>query len=581
MKKRFVKQYGPIFQCLTFLLLVSTLAGVLTQSVARPSAHGARVDSSDIQRGQQLFQNNCSACHNFQQKGIGPNLARVTTQVPVPWLKAFIQNAPDVIAKGDARANQLFAEYKQMMPAFTNLADADIDAILLYIGANQKKDALKSRGPDGIKNPIPMPIASSERVLELEHYTTAPVSASAAPLARINKMAVLPGGSSERVFVVDLRGKLYELADKDWRVALDMTSQRPNFTPVPGLATGFGSFAFHPDFYRNGLLYTSHTEKPKSGAADFVYADSIKVTLQWVVTEWKMGDPTANSLSGSSRELMRVNVVSPIHGMQELAFNPTAQKGSDEYGLLYIGLGDGGASENGYPFLCDSKRTVWSSVLRIDPQGRNSRNGRYGIPRTNPFARDTDPATVREVYCRGFRNPNRLSWTPDGKLLVTDIGHANIEEINMAVAGADYGWPNREGTFVIIPRARMDQVYARPSSETPARYTYPVAQYDHDEGKAISGGFVYSGTTIPQLRGQYVFGDVVSGRIYGVDATQLKAGRQAPITEFKFAIDGQPTTFQAVNGQAKTDLRFGLGANNELFIMTKSDGKVYRLKGMK
>lgn len=502
-------------------------------------------------------------------------------QVPVPWLKAFIQNAPDVLAKGDARANQLFAEYKQIMPAFTNLADADIDAILLFMKAKQKKDDLKRLGPDGIKNPVPTPIAVSGRVLDLELYTTAPASATAAPLARINKMAVLPGGSAERVFVADLRGKLYELVGKEWRVALDMAQQRPNFTPVPGLATGFGSFAFHPDFYQNGLLYTSHTEKPKSAPADFAYADSIRVTLQWVVTEWKINDPTATALSGSSRELMRVNVVSPIHGMQELAFNPTAKKEGDDYGLLYIGIGDGGASENGYPFLCDSKRTVWSSVLRIDPATRNSRNGKYGIPGTNPFARDTDPATVREVYCRGFRNPNRLSWTPDGKLLITDIGHANIEEINLGVAGADYGWPNREGTFVIIPRGRMDQVYARPGSEAPSRYMYPVAQYDHDEGKAISGGFVYSGTEIPQLRGQYVFGDVVSGRIYGVDASQLKLGRQSSITEFKFAIDGRPTTFQAVNGQAKTDLRVGLGANNELFIMTKSDGNVYRVKGLK
>ena len=60
-----------------------------------------------------------------------------------------------------------------------------------------------------------------------------------------------------------------------------------------GLATGFGSFAFHPDFAKNGLLYTTHTEAPGSAPADFVYADSIKVTLQWVLTEWKVNDPNA------------------------------------------------------------------------------------------------------------------------------------------------------------------------------------------------------------------------------------------------------------------------------------------------
>jgi len=546
---------------------------------ARPIIPLALVDSSEILRGQQLFQNNCSACHNFQQKGIGPSLERVTAQVPANWLKKFIQNAPEVIAQGDARANSLFADYKQMMPAFSTLEETDLNALLAYIGANQKKISAKKQGPDGIKDPLPSAIAPLGLRLQLEQYTTAPASASVAPLARINKMGVLPG-PSERVFIVDLRGKLYELVDKDWRVALDMQQQRPNFIHIPGLATGFGSYAFHPDFYQNGLLYTTHAEKPRSAVADFAYADSIKVALQWVLTEWKINDPNATALSGSSRELMRINMVVNIHGVQEIAFNPLAKKGSNDYGLLYIGVGDGGASENGYPFLCDSKHTVWSSVLRIDPQGRNSRNGRYGIPPANPFARDSDPATKGEVYCRGFRNPNRLSWMPDGKLLITDIGMANIEEINIGVAGGDYGWPYREGTFVINPSGRMDQVYAVSGSEAASRYLYPVAQYDHDEGKAISGGFVYTGTAIPQLRGKYLFGDVNNGRVFSVDSRQLALGKQAPIEELLLLIDGRQTTFQTISGKEKPDVRFGVGANNELFVLTKSDGKVYRVKGM-
>jgi glucose/arabinose dehydrogenase/mono/diheme cytochrome c family protein len=582
MQKQFRLRPHQLPQLTVLAIVICLSIAAVPGATARPlTTARLQADSSGLAKGQQLFQTNCSACHNFLQKGIGPSLERVSAQVPVAWLKAFIRNAPDKIAKGDARANQLFADYKQMMPAFTNLTDADIDALLLYIKANQRKESLKSRGPDGIKNPIPATIAQSGLTLELEHYSTAPASASAAPAARINKMAVLPGGAIERVFVVDLQGKLYELVGKDWRVALDMAQQRPNFTPVPGLATGFGSFAFHPNFYQNGLLYTSHAETPNSRVADFAYADSINVTVQWVVTEWKITDPTATALSGSSRELMRVNMIASLHGMQEIAFNPTAKKGNPDYGLLYIGLGDGGASENGYPFLCNSTRTVWSSVLRIDPQGRNSRNGQYGIPKTNPFANHKDPATLQEVYCRGFRNPNRLSWTPDGKLLITDIGHANIEEINLAVAGADYGWPNREGTFVIRPGGRMDQVYARPGTEPVARYVYPIAQYDHDEGKAISGGFVYSGTTIPQLQGKYLFGDLNTGRVFVVDARQFKLGQQTPIQELRVSIDGPQTTFQTLSGTAKPDVRFGAGAGGELFVLTKWNGAIYRVKGVK
>lgn len=537
-------------------------------------------DTSDVVRGQQLFQTYCTACHSFSQKGIGPNLGRVMADVPTNWIKAFIHNAPEVIAKGDARANRLFAEYGQTMPAFTNLQDADIDLLLVYIRANQAKSSLKRQGPDGIKNPIPTSIARSSRLLEVEYVSTAPASATAIPLARINKMAVLPG-QPDRVFMLDLRGKLYDVTQNNWRVAFNMQTMRPNFIHTPGLATGFGSFAFHPDFYQNGLFYTTHTEKPGSAPADFAYADSIRVTLQWVITEWKITDPKAPVLSGNGREILRINMVSPIHGMQEIAFNPTARKGTPDYGMLYVGVGDGGASENGYPFLCQDKRKAWSSVWRIDPQGRNSRNGHYGIPATNPFANDRDSATVREVFCRGFRNPNRLSWSPDGKLLITDIGHANIEELNVAIPGADYGWPDREGTFVINPRGRMDQVYNLPETDATRPYVYPAAQYDHDEGKAISGGFVYSGTAIPALRGKYLFGDVNNGRVFVVDASRLAPGSLTTIEEVMVSVDGKETTFQALNNNQKPDLRIGEGLNGTLYIMTKTDGKVYRVKNLK
>ena len=161
---------------------------------------------------------------------------------------------------------------------------------------------------------------------------------------------------------------------------MDMAKLKPKFINEPGLATGFGSFAFHPDFAKNGLLYTTHTEAPNSGKADFTYADSIKVTLQWVLTEWKADDPNAPTFSGTSRELLRVNMVSGIHGVQEITFNPLAKPGDEDYGLLYIGIGDGGAVEEGYPFIAHSKEKIWGTIIRIDPAGRNSANGQYGIP---------------------------------------------------------------------------------------------------------------------------------------------------------------------------------------------------------
>ncbi len=534
-------------------------------------------DKATLEKGEQLFQNNCSACHNFLQKGIGPNLGGVTSAVSSNWLKKFIRNAPAVINSGDTRATRLLAEYKQVMPSFPTLKDSDIDAILAYVHRNQKRESVADEA-NAVDDPIPAKIAQSGLRLQLEAIMTAPATAEKVPKARINKMLVLPG-APDRVFIQDLRGILYEMTDNTLRVYMDMAKERPGFIPAPGLGSGLGSYAFHPDFYKNGLFYTTHTEKAKAAPADFAYADSIKVGLQWVLTEWKLPDPTSRVFSGTGRELMRVNMVSNIHGVQDITFDPTARPGTPDYGLLYIGVGDGGATENGYYFICNDKTHIWSSILRIDPRGTNSKNGRYGIPASNPYARDSDPATAREVFCRGFRNPNRICWAPDGKMLISDIGHANAEEVNLGLAGADYGWPEREGTFAMHYRGKMSKVYPLPEDDKAYRFTYPVAVYDHDEGNAISGGFVYSRADIPQLTGKYIFGDIVNGRVFYVDSSQLKIGQQAPIREMAIEVSGNVTTFQALSGSKKTDLRFGLGLDNKLYLYTKADGTIYEVKG--
>ncbi|QJW90864.1 c-type cytochrome [Spirosoma taeanense] len=538
-------------------------------------------DKPTLQKGEQLFQTNCSTCHNFLQKGIGPNLSGVTSEVSPAWIHKFIRNAPAMISSGDARAKRLFDEYKQAMPPFSTLSDADIRAIMAFVHRNQKREpasADMSRLGAPLSDPMPQKIEKSGLRLILEEVTTAPATAEKVPLARINKMQVLPG-KPDRLFIQDLRGTLYEMVDNKLRVYMEMAKERSGFIPTPGLATGFGSYAFHPDFNTNGLFYTTHTEKAHAAPADFAYADSIKVTLQWVLTEWKLPNPTADKFVGSGREMMRVNMVSPIHGVQEITFNPHTRPGSPDYGLLYIGVGDGGATENGYPFICRDNHHIWSSVLRIDPRGTNSKNGRYGIPASNPYAQDNDPATLGEIFCRGFRNPNRIAWTPDGKMLISDIGHANAEELNLGVAGADYGWPEREGNFRMYYRAKMDKVYALPEDDAALQYTYPAALYDHDEGNAISAGFVYSRTDLPPLTGKYIFGDIVNGRVFYVESSQLKPGQQAAIQEMEIQVGGSVTTFQALSGSKKTDLRFGLGLNNEFFLYTKADGKMYRIKG--
>ncbi len=542
-------------------------------------------DPAVIARGKEIFQANCSACHNFRQKAIGPNLSGVTTEADADWLFRFIRNAPEMIDGGDARAVKLYEEYQQYMPAFTSIDSSDIMAIVGYLHTHQEKPAAtlaRSERTGALLDPIPEKIPNANLSLVLQEVAQAPATLPEPPVARINKMLVLPNGDNERWFVHDLQGILYEIKAEQFEPYLDLAAAMTKFIDKPGLGSGFGSFAFHPEFNNNGLLYTTHTEAPGSASADYDYHDSIDVAVQWVLTEWQTDDPQANAFAGSPRELLRINMVSGVHGMQEVTFNPTAQPGDEDYGLLYQGVGDGGAVLHGHAELIQNLSGPWGSMLRIDPQGSNSRNGQYGIPDSNPYAQDDNEQTLGEVWAYGFRNPHRISWDAGGNhsMLISGIGQKNAEEVNLGVAGANYGWGEREGTFLLDTQGDIDKSYPLPDNDAELGFTYPVAQYDHDEGNAISGGFVYRGEAVPELQGKYVFGDIVTGRLFYAESDQLRLGQQADIKALGVRIDEQETDLRTATGVNRVDLRFGIGPDNELYIFTKSDGKVRRVVGL-
>jgi glucose/arabinose dehydrogenase len=499
----------------------------------------------------------------------------VTANASADYLKQFIRNSQQVIKSGNKRAVALFAEYKVPMPAHPQLSETDISAILAFIHTHKKQVIAENTAELGpvITDPIPTKIAKSGLTLKLEEFATAPPTGTKNPLARINQMTVLKGAKGNRTFINDMRGKLYELKGKTFNEVFDIKALRPNFISEPGLASGLGSYVFHPDFYKNGLFYTTHTEKKGSAPADFLYADSLPVALQWVVTEWKF-NPSAEKFEGGGREMLRINMPTPMHGMQQLTFNPLTKPGNADYGLLYLGIGDGGSAEYNFAFLCNTNTQLRSSVIRIDPAGHNSANKKYGIPPSNPWAKDADPKTLGEVFCRGFRNPNRIEWATDGRMLISEIGLNNVEELNIGKPGFDYGWPAREGTFLLNYKGKMNKVYALPANDT--RYTQPVAEYDHDEGNAISAGFFYTGS-IAALKGKYVFGDIVKGRVFYVEAADLKLGSQATIKEFNVELNGTPSTFTAQVKNAKADMRLGKGEDNEIYIYTKVDGKMWKV----
>lgn len=547
----------------------------ITQNLAKEN-NSYKTDELTIQKGMAIFNQHCASCHNFNATEIGPSLGGITSEVDKAWLKRFINNPKEVTERGDERAVELFEKYKMYMPAFTNIDSTDMEHLLGFMhkfSEGEKKSKKKRSG--GLLNPIPEKIPESNLTLIIKELLTIPPSAESSLQTRINKLVTIETELGERLFIADLRGKLHEIVENEQHVYMDLKELLENFIDNPGRASGFGSFDFHPEFENNGLFYTTHTEPAKTVKADFAIPDSIRTTLQWVLTEWKADDPTSQTFAGGKREILRADMVSGAHGFQEVTFNPLAKSGDAEYGLLYLGIGDGSAALAGHPYLCDNPGKIWGSVIRIDPLGNDSVNGNYGVPKDNPYVGEKNK--LAEVWCHGFRNPHRISWSERGRMFITNIGQHSIEEVNLGKKGANYGWPNREGTFLFDVDANIELVYPIPTKDY--GYTYPVIQYDHDEGNAISGGFVYSGTKIPLLGNKYIFGDITRGTLFYSEASEITQGTQAPIFKMNLKIDGLLTSLGSIATNERVDLRFGKDSSGELFIFTKGNGKVYRVIG--
>jgi glucose/arabinose dehydrogenase len=357
--------------------------------------------------------------------------------------------------------------------------------------------------------------------------------------------AVSPKGDASRLYVVDQPGQI-------WAIGLDGTfPARHLFLDVgatglnllvPLGAFGPGSFdergllglAFHPAYAHNGLLYT-YTSEPSDGVADFSTMPAGEAANhESVVREWRVANPTAPDATveaESGRVLLTIDEPQFNHNAGALAFGPD--------GHLYIAVGDGGGADDQGVGHADggngqdlSSGNVLGKVLRIDPSGSNSANGSYGIPPSNPFL---GSAAADEIYAYGFRNPYRMSFDrATGRLTVADVGQNDIEEVDFVRRGGNYGWPIKEGSFLFDMNGDEPGFTTAHSPGRPNRLIDPAVEYDHDEGVSITGGFIYRGAAIPELRGSYVFGDFTqsfagpAGRVFQATAADGIAELVAP-----------------------------------------------------
>ena len=540
-------------------------------------------DPSGIMEGRRLFGIHCLSCHGIEQDGIGPPLGGVTNIRSRRDLEIFVRDPEQAIRAGDVRGRALLARYKQTMPSYDWMDVPSLDAILEYIHHETVARGIDTLNildrPDkttALSGKLARPVVKSDVRIALEELMQIPRLTYSTPDLGIATLRPHPCGDG-RLFVSDQGGVIYELDGGKLSVFMDMRSHVKEFSIGPGLATGLGSFDFHPDYLNNGLIYITHAERFSGQIADYSISDSLLAEVQWVLGEWKMKDVAHRGFKGTYRELLRLHAPTFGHGAQDLAFIPGIAKDDPEYALLYWGFGDGGSNNIKRPELGHNARSFLGTILRIDPAGNNSRNGKYGIPRDNPFVSYiVDDNIVSEIYAYGFRNPHRMAWdTSNGnRMIVTDIGESNLEEINIVKKGGDYGWPSREGTFGITTLRDLKTVYELPRAEA-ALYNEPFAQYDHTVGYAISGGYVYEGD-IQSLRNKYIFGDIVNGKLFYVNWDP----RLADSTIYELTIDknGTSTDLREMTGIKRLHLRIGYDRfSGKLFVMTKADGKIYRV----
>jgi len=506
-------------------------------------------------------------------------------------------------------------------------------------------------------------------ILEVADYATAPMTGSFSggtgnpgSLARLNFLRPEPGPAG-RFWINDLNGPLYlfDPITRGFTTYLNFNGRgtAPGlFDRLPfaaGFANGLITFQFDPDYLANGRFYTLHLEEPSVGGSlapdnasvpglvttGYVPTQPIPtpgaITRECVLIAWTDTNITNGAFEGTAREILRLSHNGQSHPCGDIIFNPTARRGDAEWGVMYLGVGDGGSGEQTSPTVRNNPQrldTLVGKILRIIPDlaeqtatSTVSLNGRYRVPNDNPFVKTN--GARGEIWAYGLRNPHRLTWEVDSaqqgnnRLLAMSIGLHTWEAVYVVRKGANYGYSAREGHEELLatnqtgPRPQADRIPVRLSETTIAGTvvpTYPVLEYNHTEGVALMGGFVYHGMRLPVLRGKFVFGDILTGRLWWADYQEmLKADDGKPETvaakhEIQIhwddpndAPDGGNVAYSTFNPiviagyqarrrvdptaqgarPARADIRFGLDASGEIFILSKVDGMIRTVVGVR
>jgi glucose/arabinose dehydrogenase len=374
--------------------------------------------------------------------------------------------------------------------------------------------------PDPIPPKATFPVAGTVPGVSLEPVATG-----------LDSVTFITHAGDDRLFLTLRAGRIVILAGGAVR-------SQP-FLDIHTLTTvdserGLLSVAFHPRYAENGFFFIDYTN---------LRGDTVIARYQ-VSSDPNRADPA------SARILLTITQPFPNHNGGQLQFGPD--------GYLYIGMGDGGAS---FDPACRAQNPseLLGKILRIDVNQNVSTSPFYGIPADNPFRGPGDPAD--EIWASGLRNPWRFSFDrATGDLWIGDVGQGRREEVDFQSAssrgGENYGWKVMEGTLCSSTDACPTST---PRCDSTA-YTDPVLEFDHDPFCSITGGYVYRGTRLPQLRGTYFFGDFCTGTIWAASR------------------EGTGFTVRTLAGGVPNLTTFGEDKDGELYAASLA-GSIFRLSG--
>jgi len=256
--------------------------------------------------------------------------------------------------------------------------------------------------------------------------------------------------------------------------------------------------------------------RPRYAVAAFTERDSGDV----VVAAYPVDEGAWRADAAGEVVVLRVPVPEPFHHGGQVRFGPD--------GYLYASIGNGESSNRFLeerPWSSASLASLRGKLLRIDLLPGAGPDPAYAVPPDNPFVRapaGPDGAVRPEIWALGFRNPWKFTFDPgSGALIAVDVGDDAWEEVNLVVPGGHYGWPSREGHGCLAWPDRpglVDPDCAAADLVAPwIAYGHP--RLDPDGGRAVVGGVVVRDPDLPALRGRYLFGDFVFGRVWAYDPT--------------------------------------------------------------